>query len=150
MTQWEVVHCSNRHYCRVVYGLRPYIADYKEQALLACIVQNWCARYVHHSVFKPTHIQVCSTRCLGHRLNLDEPEGHLLLQTCDHIDDLIESFDFDELWSDFGIVADIVVSPFPCSSCRYTILTTGTASHSQMTSLVLIYASSYRQTCCIN
>jgi hypothetical protein len=90
MTQWEVVRCSDRHYRRVVYGLGPYIADYEEQALLACIVRNWCAR------------------CLGHRLNLDEPEGRLLLRTRDHIDDLIESFDFDELWSDFGIVADIV------------------------------------------
>lgn len=46
MTQWEVVRCSDRHYRQVVYGLGPYIADYEEQALLACIVRNWCARCV--------------------------------------------------------------------------------------------------------
>jgi len=44
MTHWEVVRCSDLHYRRVVYGLGPYIADYEEQALLACIVRNWCAR----------------------------------------------------------------------------------------------------------
>lgn len=44
--RWEVVRCSDEHYRRVVYGLGPYIADYEEQALLACIVRNWCARSV--------------------------------------------------------------------------------------------------------
>jgi hypothetical protein len=38
--------CADGQYRRVIYGLGPYIADYPEQALLACIVQNWCPKYV--------------------------------------------------------------------------------------------------------
>jgi hypothetical protein len=45
----RVTRCSDGHFRRVIYGLGPYIADYPEQALLACIVQGWCPRYV---VFK--------------------------------------------------------------------------------------------------
>jgi hypothetical protein len=46
MTKPEVVRCPDGHFRRAVYGLGPYIADYPEQALLACIVQGWCAKYV--------------------------------------------------------------------------------------------------------
>lgn len=46
MTVPEVVLCPDGHYRRAVYGIGPYIADYPEQVLLACIVQNWCPRYV--------------------------------------------------------------------------------------------------------
>ena len=44
MTTPEVLHCPDRHFHRVIYGIGPYIADYPEQVLLACIVQNWCGR----------------------------------------------------------------------------------------------------------
>ena len=40
----EVVHCADGHFRRVVYGIGPYIANYPEQCMLACIVQGWCAR----------------------------------------------------------------------------------------------------------
>lgn len=46
MTTPEVTRCPDGHFRRVIYGLGPYIADYPEQCLLACIVQNWCPRYV--------------------------------------------------------------------------------------------------------
>lgn len=46
MTKWEVVRCPDGHYRRVIWGLGPYIADYPEQVLLTCVVQNWCPRYV--------------------------------------------------------------------------------------------------------
>src|ERR1700736_2308150 len=46
MTTPEVVRFPDGHFRRVIYGLGPYIADYPEQALLACIVQGWCAKYV--------------------------------------------------------------------------------------------------------
>jgi Plavaka transposase len=36
MTQPEIVHCADGYFQRVIYGLGPYIADYPEQALLAC------------------------------------------------------------------------------------------------------------------
>ncbi|KAI0348823.1 hypothetical protein OH77DRAFT_571853 [Trametes cingulata] len=42
MTAPDVVLCGDGHYRKVVYGLGPYIADYPEQALPACIVQGWC------------------------------------------------------------------------------------------------------------
>ncbi|KAG2122561.1 hypothetical protein BD769DRAFT_1629210 [Suillus cothurnatus] len=37
MTKPEVVHFGDGHYRRVIYGLGPYITDYEEQVLLACI-----------------------------------------------------------------------------------------------------------------
>lgn len=46
MTTPEVVRFPDGHFRRVIYGLGPYIADYPEQALLACIVQSWCPKYV--------------------------------------------------------------------------------------------------------
>ena len=44
MEKPEVVHYGDGHYRRTIYGLGPYIADYPEQVLLACIVQGWCPR----------------------------------------------------------------------------------------------------------
>jgi hypothetical protein len=44
MTKPEVVRFGDGHYRRVIYGLGPYIADYEEQVLLACIVRSWCAK----------------------------------------------------------------------------------------------------------
>ena len=40
----EVYKCPDGHFRRVVWGIGPYIADYPEQALLACIVQGWCPK----------------------------------------------------------------------------------------------------------
>ncbi len=45
MSNPRITLCADGHYRRVIYGLGPYIADYPEQALLACIVQNWCPKY---------------------------------------------------------------------------------------------------------
>ena len=42
--------CADGHYRRAIYGLGPYIADYPEQVLLACIVQGWCPMYVFHNM----------------------------------------------------------------------------------------------------
>lgn len=44
MTTPEILRCSDGHFRRTIYSLGPYIADYPEQALLACIVQGWCTR----------------------------------------------------------------------------------------------------------
>lgn len=44
MTTPEVVRFPDSHFRKVIYGLGPYIADYPEQALLACIVQGWCPK----------------------------------------------------------------------------------------------------------
>ena len=50
MEKPEVVRYGDGHYRRTIYGLGPYIADYPEQVLLACIVQGWCPRYDWHLI----------------------------------------------------------------------------------------------------
>lgn len=47
MMEPEVLCYGDGHYRRTIYGLGPYIADYPEQVLLSCIVQDWCALWVH-------------------------------------------------------------------------------------------------------
>ncbi|KAF7368105.1 hypothetical protein MSAN_00876700 [Mycena sanguinolenta] len=49
MTAPEVTLFGDGHYRRVIYGLGPYIADYPEQVLLACVVQGWCPRSQLHT-----------------------------------------------------------------------------------------------------
>ena len=44
MTKPEIMRCSDNYFRRVIFSLAAYIADYPEQALLACIVQGWCAK----------------------------------------------------------------------------------------------------------
>ncbi|KAG6824706.1 hypothetical protein H0H92_006093, partial [Tricholoma furcatifolium] len=44
MSEPDLVRFGDGYFRRVIYGLGPYIADYPEQVLLACIVQGWCAR----------------------------------------------------------------------------------------------------------
>ena len=46
MTIPEIIQCADGHFQRVIYALGPYIANYPEQVLLACIVYGWCAKYV--------------------------------------------------------------------------------------------------------
>ncbi|KAG2049660.1 hypothetical protein BDR06DRAFT_984262 [Suillus hirtellus] len=46
----KIMHFRNGHYWCIIYGLGPYIADYEEQVLLACIVRNWCPKYVFHLI----------------------------------------------------------------------------------------------------
>ncbi|KAI5998886.1 hypothetical protein EDC04DRAFT_2872130 [Pisolithus marmoratus] len=87
MTRPDHVRFGDHHYRQVVYGLGPYIADYEEQALLVCIVRNWC------------------TRCLAMRGNLD---GDALNRSRKHADALIAEFDLLDLWDEYGIVGDII------------------------------------------
>ncbi|KAG1734269.1 uncharacterized protein EDB91DRAFT_1238453 [Suillus paluster] len=44
MTKPEVAHFGDSHFHHVIYRLGPYIANYEEQVLLACIVRGWCPR----------------------------------------------------------------------------------------------------------
>lgn len=44
MSTPEVVRFGDGQFRRVIYGLGPYIADYPEQAVLTCIVSNWCPK----------------------------------------------------------------------------------------------------------
>lgn len=50
----EVVRCPDKHFRRALYEFACYIADYPEQALLSCIVQNWCPKFVLTELCKNT------------------------------------------------------------------------------------------------
>ncbi|KAI5989966.1 hypothetical protein EDD15DRAFT_2370292 [Pisolithus albus] len=84
----KVTLFGDGHYWHVIYGLGPYIADYEEQALLTCIVCNWCPR------------------CLAYRNDLDDDNA---LHHCrDHTEMLISEFSLDALWNEYGIVGELV------------------------------------------
>ncbi|KIJ57557.1 hypothetical protein HYDPIDRAFT_49080, partial [Hydnomerulius pinastri MD-312] len=82
MTTPEVVRFGDGHFRRVIYGLGPYIADYEEQVLLACIVRGWCPK------------------CLSNREDLD---GDALHRCRNYTEALVEEGTLGELWDDFGI-----------------------------------------------
>ncbi|KZP34143.1 hypothetical protein FIBSPDRAFT_906343 [Athelia psychrophila] len=88
MTTAEVTRCPDGHFRRVIYGLGPYIADYPEQCLLACIVQNWCPR------------------CTSRPDNLDTPNPGR--RTAEHTEAVCQAFNLKTLWEDYGIVGDLV------------------------------------------
>nr|GAT57072.1 predicted protein [Mycena chlorophos] len=83
----EVVQFGDGHYRRVIYCLGPYIADYPEQVLLACVVQGWCAR------------------CTASNKNLDGEGGR---RTQEHTDALFEALDHKTLWDQYGIIPDVL------------------------------------------
>ncbi|KAF7796680.1 hypothetical protein EIP86_007863 [Pleurotus ostreatoroseus] len=85
MTAPEVTRCADGHYRRIVYGLGPYIADYPEQALLACIY-------------------IC--RCTAPHDDLDG--GHAGRRSHEHTQILLDALDAKVLWDDYGIVADLI------------------------------------------
>ncbi|KAG2108355.1 uncharacterized protein F5147DRAFT_773568 [Suillus discolor] len=87
MTKPEVVRFGDGHYRHVIYGLGPYIADYEEQVLLACIVRSWCPR------------------CMSHCKNLDAKSLH---HTRDHTEALIKEVSSTDLWDEYGIIHDLI------------------------------------------
>jgi len=42
MEEPELARCPDGYFRWIIWALGPYIADYPEQVLLACIVQGWC------------------------------------------------------------------------------------------------------------
>ncbi|KAG6898428.1 hypothetical protein C0992_004139 [Termitomyces sp. T32_za158] len=87
MTKPEIVRFADGYFRRVIWGLGPYIVDYPEQVLLACIVQGWCAR------------------CTARFDNLDGLGGrrsHELTKS------LFEVLGMKALWDDYGIISDIM------------------------------------------
>nr|GAT47351.1 predicted protein [Mycena chlorophos] len=88
MTKWEVMLFPDGHFRRVIFGLGPYIADYPEQVLLACVVQGWCPR------------------CTAKRTDLDGPAGR---RSQRHTEALFEALDHKRLWDDYGVIPDVLV-----------------------------------------
>ncbi|KAG6807612.1 hypothetical protein H0H92_006933, partial [Tricholoma furcatifolium] len=91
MDTFRITLCGDGHFRRVIYGLGPYIADYPEQALLACVVQGWCPK------------------CTALPNNLDDdptatPRSHA------HTAALLEgeACTLKDLWDEYGIVGDLI------------------------------------------
>ncbi|KAF8224104.1 hypothetical protein L208DRAFT_1513386 [Tricholoma matsutake] len=95
MTMPEVVHFPDGHFRKVIYGLGPYITDYLEQALLACIVQGWCPK------------------CTAPANDLNS--GQYVHHSQVHAELLAEEFELGMLWDEYGLVGDIVVHFSPLS-----------------------------------
>ncbi|RDX47386.1 hypothetical protein OH76DRAFT_1354246 [Lentinus brumalis] len=89
MTKPEIVRCGDNHFRKVVYGIGPYIADYPEQALVASIVQGWCAT------------------CTALSKELDDSLS-AVRRTRRVTDFMAQEFDLGPLWEDYGIVGDVV------------------------------------------
>jgi len=88
MTTPRVTRCGDGYFRRVVYGMGPYIADYPEQALLACTVQGWCAT---------------------HTANPDNLDARAGRRSQELTETLLEGCTLVELWDDYGIVGDLIV-----------------------------------------
>lgn len=88
MIKPEVIRYGDGHYRRTIFGLGPYIADYPEQVLIACVVSGWCPK------------------CTAKPKKLDGERGrrtHALTEAAK------DAFDENTLWFDYGIVPDITV-----------------------------------------
>ncbi|KAH9013796.1 hypothetical protein EDB83DRAFT_2508700 [Lactarius deliciosus] len=97
MTTPEVVRFPDDHFRKVIYGLGPYIADYPEQALLACVVQGWCARCT-----APANDLDFGQQILEQTLQKPVPRSQA------HTEILVEEFELGVLWDEYGLVGDIV------------------------------------------
>ena len=107
MTTPEVVKCSDGHFRCVIYGIGPYIADYPEQCLLACTVQDWCLQCV---LLMPFFLVLISLhlRCLAPHTDLDCQRYPWCFRH--HTTVLPEELQLGELWDEYGLVGDVVVS----------------------------------------
>ncbi|EMD30464.1 hypothetical protein CERSUDRAFT_78799, partial [Gelatoporia subvermispora B] len=80
----EIVRCPDGHFRKVIFGLGPYIADYPEQALVACVVQGWCTA-------EPPDLD-----------SGGDPRWR------EHTEAIIEQLETGEAWDSYGIVNDVL------------------------------------------
>lgn len=104
----RITRCADGHFRRVIYGLGPYIADYPEQVLLACVVNGWCPRYV---IYVYPHllqaILMNSVSCTAPADDLDSPTAGR--RSHKHTATAMDVASLDELWDNYGIIGDIIV-----------------------------------------
>ena len=110
MEKPEVVRYGDGHYRQTIYGLGPYIADYLEQVLLACIMQGWCPRYEWLFVWWILILMPQVFRCNAHWKDLDH--GDAGRRAHRHTEALFEAVGKNSLWDDYGIISDIMVRFF--------------------------------------
>ncbi|KAF8467007.1 hypothetical protein DFH94DRAFT_685991 [Russula ochroleuca] len=90
MSKPRITRCGDGHLRRVIYGLGPYIADYPEQVLLACVVLGWCPK------------------CTARPTNLDD-DPTAILQSHEHTNMVLETFEDEPStpWQGYGIISDV-------------------------------------------
>ncbi|KAI9431568.1 hypothetical protein H4582DRAFT_2113416 [Lactarius indigo] len=91
MSTPEVTQTPDGHFYQVIYSIGPYIVDYPEQALLACIVQGCCTAL-------PSNLDIGGEQ-----------------QSQELTNALINILDPGSLWSQYGIVGYVMpfTSEFP-------------------------------------
>ncbi|KAI9431281.1 hypothetical protein H4582DRAFT_2113489 [Lactarius indigo] len=85
----QLFHSSLTQILSIIYSIGPYIADYPEQALLACTVQGWCPR----CTALPSNLDIGGERRSQELMNA-----------------LINALDPGSLWDQYSIVR--YVTPF--------------------------------------
>ncbi|KAF8326760.1 hypothetical protein F5887DRAFT_899548 [Amanita rubescens] len=88
MSKPVLLRYADGYYRWTIYGLGPYIADYPEQVLLSCVVQDWCPK------------------CTALNKDLDGEIGGR--RSHEHTEALVDALDEKVLWFDYGIVSNIM------------------------------------------
>lgn len=115
----EVFLFGDGYYRRVVYGMGPFIGDYPEQVLVACVVQGWCARDVFCLSFAIFNVHdltlVLPHRCTASNKNLDGAGGR---RSKEHTEEMRKAMGTQQMWDQYGVVYDVTVSSLPLGSQR--------------------------------
>jgi hypothetical protein len=107
----EVCQCPDGQFWWVIWGIGPYIADYPEQALLACIVQGYCAKWVISFLrCASSQLWVFVARCQAFKDDLDGDLSQLA-RTQEFTEGLMDRLPLKMLWEDYGIVSAVMVCP---------------------------------------
>ena len=133
MSKPVLLRYADGYYRKTIYGLGPYIADYPEQVLLGCVVQDWCPKYV--KILSVPSLTNALVRCTALNEDLDGKIGGR--RTHELTEVLMEVLDEKDLWFNYGIVSGIMVRHFT----PYFYISNMTVSHSRMDSPVLIFTN---------
>ena len=109
MEKPEVVECSDGHYRRAIWGLGPYSGDYPEQVLLTCVVQGWCPKSDDKTLLLVILYLIILCRCQATHENLDNEDLYQRRRTKDRTEALINTYEVPILWSEHGIISDVIV-----------------------------------------
>ena len=105
MRKCQVMKCPDGHMRRVILGLGPYIADYPEQAQLACVLNGWCPQLVESIL--DMWLSSNHNRCLSKPDSLDDISPW---REREHDDKIVAAFDAKYLGDTYGVVKNVVVS----------------------------------------
>ncbi|KAF6746939.1 hypothetical protein DFP72DRAFT_1150192, partial [Ephemerocybe angulata] len=96
-TKPKVTKCGDGHWRRVVYAIGPYIADYPEQCVLACVVSGWCAR--------------CTAPASDlDELQVTEDSERAVQRSHEHTEAIRRTWNGDvkKMWDGYGMIGDVV------------------------------------------